>query len=154
MAEKLLFAVLFIVLVASLITSCTAVNAVRNDASKLLATSTTSGTSPKTTKAIIYSHTGYIEKEITFENSVYYFQDGTNQPTIPSSPNIPLQDISSLTMTYQYSSPETQVQVEVDAVLVSPENWQKAVTLVPQETEKGDFSISFPIDLNSLKTTT
>ena len=76
MAKKLLFAVLFIVLVASLITSCTAVNAVRNDASKLLATSTTSGTSPKTTKAIIYSHTGYIEKEITFENSVYYFQDG------------------------------------------------------------------------------
>ena len=64
------------VLGLSMFTSCTTINAVRNDASKLLATSTTSKASSETTKQIIYSHTGYIEKEITFENTVYYFQDG------------------------------------------------------------------------------
>ena len=114
-------------------------------------TATTTTTMQQPVTLLNYEQNGSFDYQATMAPSDFY---GTNQPTIPSSPNIPLQDISSLTMTYQYSSPETQVQVEVDAVLVSPENWQKAVTLVPQETEKGDFSISFPIDLNSLKTTT
>ena len=76
MTKKLLFVVLFTVLVTSLITSCTAINAARNDASKLLATSTTSGTSPKTTKAITYSHTGYIARTVTGFGTTITFQDG------------------------------------------------------------------------------
>jgi hypothetical protein len=68
---------------------------------------------------------------------------GNNLPTIQSSPNIPVQDISSLTMTYQYTSSDSQVQVEIDAVLVEPNNWQKTVVIVPQETEKGNFSINW-----------
>ncbi len=36
----------------------------------------TSVSSTKTVKPIIMSHTGYIEKEVTFENTAYYFQDG------------------------------------------------------------------------------
>ncbi|MFY9812894.1 MAG: hypothetical protein WAK43_01930 [Dehalococcoidales bacterium] len=57
-------------------------------------------------------------------------------------------------MTYQYTSSDSQVQVEIDAVLVEPNNWQKTVVIVPQETENGNFSINFPIDMSSLKTTT
>ena len=98
-----------------------------------------------------YEQNGTFDYQATMEPSDFY---GNNLPTIQSSPNIPVQDISSLTMTYQYTSSDSQVQVEIDAVLVEPNNWQKTVVIVPQETENGNFSISFPIDLNSLKTTT
>jgi Family of unknown function (DUF5305) len=114
-------------------------------------TSTTTTTTQQPVTLLNYEQDGSFDYQATMAPSDFY---GSNQPTIPSSPNIPLQDISSLMMTYQYSSPENQVQVEIDAVLVSAENWQKTVTLVPQETEKGNFSVSFPIDLNSLKTNT
>ena len=79
----------------------------------------------------------------------YYYG---NYQDIPSSPDIPLQSISTLTMNYQYSSPENQVQVAVDAVLVNPDNWQKAVSVIPKESEPGNFTISFPIDVNSFQT--
>jgi len=76
MYKKLLAAILSACLGLMLLSSCSAVNNVRNDASKWLATSTTSGASTKTVKPIIRSHTGFIKSEITFENTVYYFQDG------------------------------------------------------------------------------
>jgi hypothetical protein len=76
MVRKSLVGVLFMVMVLSMFTSCTAINSVRNDASKLLATSTTSGTSPKTTKAITYSHTGYIARTVTGFGTTITFQDG------------------------------------------------------------------------------
>ena len=80
----------------------------------------------------------------------YYY--GTYQD-IASSPSIPVQYINSITMNYQYSSSNAQVQVEVDAVIQNANIWQKTVSIVPQESEPGDFNINFPVDINSLQTT-
>lgn len=59
MSKKLLWGVIFMTMVLTMFTSCTA-----------------SGTSPKTTKAITYSHTGYIASTITGDGTTITFQDG------------------------------------------------------------------------------
>ena len=112
-------------------------------------------TSPKviTTKQsatlLNYQQNGIFDYKASIKPSNFY---GTNQQAIPSSPNIPMQFIDSLAMGYQYSSPDDQVQVEIDAVVEEPSNWQKTVNIVPREAEKGNFTISFPIDLKAYQT--
>ena len=113
-------------------------------------TSATTTTTQQPVTLLNYEQDGTFDYQATMAPSYFY---GTNQPTIPSSPNIPIQDISSIGMTYQYNSPDDQVQVEIDAVLVAPNSWQKTVVIVPQETEKGNFSINFSVDLTSLTNT-
>jgi hypothetical protein len=56
-------------------------------------------------------------------------------------------------MNYQYSSPDAQVQVEIDAVIQNGNVWQKTVSIVPEESEPGNFAINFPVDVNALQTT-
>ena len=96
-----------------------------------------------------YEQDGTFNYQAYMDPSYYY---GTDQ-NIASSPSIPVQFINSITMNYQYSSPTPQVQVEVDAVIQNSTLWQKTVSIVPQESEPGDFNINFPVDINSLQTT-
>jgi hypothetical protein len=112
-------------------------------------TSPTVTTTKQAATLLSYQQNGIFDYKASIKPSNFY---GTNQQAIPSSPNIPMQFIDSLTMGYQYSSPDDQVQVEIDAVVEEPNNWQKMVTIVPKETEKGNFTISFPIDLKSFQT--
>jgi len=59
-----------------------------------------------------------------------------------------------MTFSYQFksSSPVNQVaeEVEITAVLENPEVWTKSVVLVPLAQKSGDFTITFPLDLDEL----
>ena len=111
-------------------------------------TSATTATKQTTTLAN-YEQDGTFNYKAYMDPAYYY---GTDQ-TVASSPSIPVQFINSITMNYQYSSPYAQVQVQVDAVIQNSAIWQKTVSIVPQESEPGDFNINFPVDINSLQTT-
>ena len=112
-------------------------------------TSPTVTTTKQAATILSYQQNGIFDYKASIKPSNFY---GTNQQAIPSSPNIPMQFIDSLTMGYQYTLPDDQVQVEIDAVVEEPSNWQKTVNIVPREAEKGNFTISFPIDLKAYQT--
>jgi len=43
---------------------------------------------------------------------------------------------------------EQSEEVEITAIIENPERWSKSLVLVPKSTETGDFTFSFPIDLD------
>ena len=45
---------------------------------------------------------------------------------------------------------EQSEEVEVTAIIENPDRWSKSLVLVPKTKKEGNFSISFPIDLNYL----
>lgn len=65
-----------------------------------------------------------------------------------------LVDRMEVTFSYRFKSdrPVNQIaeEVEITALLENPEVWAKKVVLVPRTQKSGDFSISFPLDLNRL----
>ena len=54
-----------------------------------------------------------------------------------------------MSFTYESAS-ETSHEVEIKAVLENPDIWQKEITLVPQKTKTGKFTVSFPLDLEEI----
>jgi hypothetical protein len=106
-------------------------------------------TSKQTVPVLNYQQTGTFDYKAAIQPAFFY---DTNQQAIPTSPNIPVKFINSVTMNYKYISPTDNIQVEVDAVVKESENWQKTISIVPPKAENGNFSISFPIDLKSIQT--
>jgi hypothetical protein len=106
-------------------------------------------TAKQTSTQLNYTQTGTFDYKASIGPAYFY---NTTQQVIPTSPNIPVKFINSLTMSYKYTSPADNVQVEVDAVVEKANNWQKTVVIVPKQAQNGNFLISFPIDLQSIQT--
>ena len=85
-------------------------------------------------------------------------------PTPPSTP-LPLQklgpglvyftriiDSVKASFSYQFDCDkplsEQSEEVEITAIIENPDKWSKSIVLVPKTRETGDFTISFPVDLD------
>ena len=112
-------------------------------------TTPTVTTSKQTVTVLNYTQTGAFDYKAAIKPADIY---DTTEQAIPTSPNIPVKFINSVTMSYKYTSPTDKVQVEVDAVVGESNNWQKTLVVVPKQAQNGNFSISFPIDLKSIQT--
>lgn len=98
-----------------------------------------------------YSQTGKFSYLIYLKPSVLY---GPAPQATPPNPRYPLAAVSTIDFTYSFSpvtkGPESSY---VEAVLENPGIWQKRITLVPQTSTTGDFTLSFSLDpgqINSL----
>ena len=91
-----------------------------------------------------YQHEGTFDYLVYLKSSYLY---GTSQPPQTIS-QFPIKLIDSFEMSFIYQSAEQVSQeVEVNAVLENAGVWQKTIVLVPKTSKRGDFSLSFPIDL-------
>ncbi|GAI80127.1 unnamed protein product, partial [marine sediment metagenome] len=91
-----------------------------------------------------YQHEGTFDYLVYLKPSYLY---GTSQPPQTIS-QFPIKLIDSFEMSFIYQSAEQVSQeVEVNAVLENAGVWQKTIVLVPKTSKRGDFSLSFPIDL-------
>ena len=91
-----------------------------------------------------YQHIGEFDYTAYCKPSYVY---GTSQAML-SSTKYPINLIENIGMTYDYHSDKTaQREVEVNAVIERTGIWEKTVPLVPKETQTGDFTLSFTVDL-------
>ncbi len=111
-------------------------------------TAPTTTTTEQTVTLLNYQQEGKFDYKAYVEPAYFY---GTYQD-IPASLQLPLSYIESLEMNYEYRAPDAgQVEVEINAVLENPNNWQKVVTLAPKQATAGGFSVPFPVDLKYLQ---
>jgi len=93
---------------------------------------------------IDYQHVGKFDYTAYSKPSYVY---GTSQAML-SSTKYPINLIENISMTYDYHSDETVLrEVEVNAVIERTGIWEKTIPLVPKETQTGDFTLSFTLDL-------
>ena len=91
-----------------------------------------------------YQHEGTFDYLVYLKPSYLY---GTSQGAQTTS-QFPIKLIDSFEMSFIYQSAEqVSREVEVNAVLENAGVWQKTIVLVPKTSKRGDFSLSFPIDL-------
>ncbi len=97
---------------------------------------------------IDYQHIGKFDYTAYVKPSYVY---GTSQAML-SSLKYPINLIENISMTYSYHSDKTALrEVEVNAVIERTGIWEKTVSLIPSETQTGNFTLSFTVDLAYFK---
>ena len=107
---------------------------------------------------VTYQHEGKFDY-IAYLGPSYLFGPEPQEPPPPPpppppplpNPKYPAEIIDSIDMSFTYKATiSTSQQVEINAVLENPDIWQKEITLVPETTQNGDFTIGFPLDIDEI----
>jgi hypothetical protein len=112
------------------------------------------------TTLVNYEHRGEFDY-VAHINASYLFgdipleTDDTTPKYPPANPKYPIEMIGSFDMSFNYrfviDTPVTTSQdVEVTAVIYKPDADKEEVTLVPERTETGDFTVDFSLVGNEL----
>jgi hypothetical protein len=114
-----------------------------------------------------YEQSGEFDYEVHFRNDSPFSQITLGPPPVitptpvPPEPMDPggiiipgLVDSMSLNFSYHLESSQPvnnlDEAVAIEAVLESPEKWSKTIELVPLTNKSGDFTATFPLDLEQL----
>jgi hypothetical protein len=102
-------------------------------------------TTLKSVKVLEYQQEGAFDYRVTAK-PVYFYSDARTSAA-DSVPQIPLNFIENLTLTYSYSAPggTTAETLTINAILESPGVWKKTLNLVP--TRGNTASLSIPVNL-------
>lgn len=97
-----------------------------------------------------YEHEGRFDY-LVYLGPSYLFGPEPEEPLPPQNLKYPTEIIDNIRMSFTYEPAlETDQDVEVKAVLENPDIWQKEITLVPQRTERGEFTVYFPLDIDEI----
>ena len=98
-----------------------------------------------------YEHEGKFDYIAYLKPSYLFGPEPEEPPPPPPNPKYPTEIIDSIDMSFTYiTAAETSQQVEVKAVLENPGIWQKEITLAPEMTKTGGFTIDFPLDIDEI----
>ncbi len=107
----------------------------------------------KTVTRVSYAHNGEFDYQVYANSGIIY-----GLPVMEEEANLAYfrKIIDSIDVVFSYGFvPDGAVTgvteiVEISALLENPGVWQKEVILVPETTKSGDFTVSFPLDLEAL----
>jgi len=106
---------------------------------------------------LAYLHASYLFDDIPLETSLETNESPENPPSTPKYPS-EIIDAFDVTFTYRLvpDKPVTKIseQVEVKAVFNKPEEEEEEVILVPTTNRTGDFTVSFPLNVSDLTSST
>jgi len=121
-------------------------------------------------EGVSYNEEGWFDYEIYLKDNRLYGatvlrSEGFSPVSPPSSSPSPPQTLgpgliyfpkiidnirASFSYQFSYDRPVSvqSEEVEITAVIEKPDTWSKSIVLVPKTKKVGDFSISFPVDIN------